>query len=253
MSDLHPTAAAGFAAAADRYERHRPGYPQEAVDAMTAGLDLQPDRVVLDLAAGTGKLTRHLVATGANVIAVEPVEPMRRVLTDNLPTVAALDGTAESLPLPDEVLDAAAVGQAFHWFDASRALAELQRTLRPEGRAAIVFNRRAVETPLQAAIAELLAPYRGDTPSWTDDAWQASITDAPGFETQGPRRFPHAQRVDADGLVGRVMSVSFVAMLDDAARAALLTGLRDIFEREQRDGHVSLDYDTWVWILQRRT
>ena len=96
------------------------------VDALAIG----PGRDVLDLAAGTGKLTRLLVPTGAHVVAVEPVPAMRALLTD----VDALDGTAEAIPLPDASVDAVTVGQAFHWFDPPTALAEIDRVLRPGGR-----------------------------------------------------------------------------------------------------------------------
>src|SRR5207253_1626634 len=121
MAATHPTAAAGFARAADAYERGRPAYPADAVAHLAARFRLGEGVTVLDLAAGTGKLTRMLTMTGATVIAVEPVVGMRRVLEKAVPGARVLDGTAESIPVEDGAVDAITVAQAFHWFDAGRA------------------------------------------------------------------------------------------------------------------------------------
>ena len=113
MSEIHPAAASGFATAADAYERGRPGYPEEAMAWVAERLRLDGRRDVLDLAAGTGKLTRALVPFGARVIAIEPIDEMREQLFRALPDVDAFDGTAESIPLPDGSVDAVTCGQAF--------------------------------------------------------------------------------------------------------------------------------------------
>ena len=124
---LHP-ATQGFTEA-ERYERGRPDYPRAAVDAIVSELDLRAGRTVLDLGAGTGKLTRLLLPSGANVIAVEPIREMREQLTG----VVALAGTAERIPLTDDYVDAVTVAQAFHWFEADVALREIHRVLRTGG------------------------------------------------------------------------------------------------------------------------
>lgn len=252
MTELHPTAAAGFEAAADLYDRHRPGYPPEAVEVLARELPLAPGQVVLDLAAGTGKLTRELAASGADVVAVEPVAAMRRVLATAVPAVAVIDGTAEAIPLPDATMDAATVAQAFHWFDADRAIAELGRVLRPSGALAVVFNRRDLSTPVQAAVDDLLAPDRGATPSWADQHWQQLLDDVPtGFSPVARLELPHSQAVDLPGLLGRVASVSFVATLPAERTAAIETQLRALFDRHQVDGQVVLAYRTQLWVLRR--
>src|SRR5947208_10781774 len=120
---VHP-AAAGFARAAGVYERARPEYPPEAVAWLVDRLDLPPGRVVVDVAAGTGKLTRLLVPSGARVVAVEPLAEMRAQLEEAVPSVEALEGTAEALPLADDFADAVTVAAAFHWFRAAEALPE---------------------------------------------------------------------------------------------------------------------------------
>ena len=153
-----PQHLAGYARSAAAYERGRPGYPPAAVDFLAARLRLGPGRTVVDLAAGTGKLTRPLLATGAQVVAVEPVAEMRAALPAG---ARAVDGTAEAMPLSAGSADAVAVAQAFHWFDGDAALAEIHRVLRPGCSLALVWNRRRMDDPLNQAIEDLLAPYRG--------------------------------------------------------------------------------------------
>jgi SAM-dependent methyltransferase len=128
---VHRSASRGFARASEAYERGRPGYPPEAVARLARELELRPGRVVLDLAAGTGKLTAHLVGTGAELVAVEPVAEMRAVIERALPGVAAYAGTAEEIPLETNSVDAVTVAQAFHWFSGEEALVEIHRVVRP--------------------------------------------------------------------------------------------------------------------------
>ena len=117
---VHATAQSGFDADAARYARGRPDYPAEVSGWLTDTLDLEPGKTVIDLGAGTGKFTRPLLQTGARVIAVEPVAAMRAKLSADLPEVEVLDGSATSIPLPDEAVDAIVCAQAFHWFDLPR-------------------------------------------------------------------------------------------------------------------------------------
>ena len=155
-------------------------------------LRLRPGRTVVDLAAGSGKLTRPLAALGCEVIAIEPVAEMRAAIG---PTARALDGTAEAMPLPDDSADAVTVGQAFHWFDGPKALAEIERVLRPGGALALVWNRRPSESSaLHAAISETIAPYRGDAPAHASGAWR----DAFAGRELTERHFEFTQRLDAD-------------------------------------------------------
>jgi ubiquinone/menaquinone biosynthesis C-methylase UbiE len=131
--------AVSFGLRADAYDQHRPDYPIEAIRWALAGAH-RPVRQVLDLAAGTGKLTGGLLATGVEVVAVEPDPGMRAEFTRNHPAVELLAGTAEVIPLPDDSVDAVLVGQAFHWFDLDRSLTEMARVLRPGGVVAGVWN-----------------------------------------------------------------------------------------------------------------
>jgi SAM-dependent methyltransferase len=217
---VHPSAATGFARSVEAYERARPEYPPEAIAWLAEELDLRPGRTVVDLAAGSGKLTRPLAVLGCDVIAIEPVAEMRAAIG---PAARALDGTAEAMPLPDDSADAVTVGQAFHWFDGPKALAEIERVLRPGGGLALVWNRRPSErSALHAAISAMIAPYRGDAPAHASGAWREAFAGRELTE----RHFDFTQRLDADGLADRVGSTSFVAALDDAEREPLLARVR---------------------------
>jgi SAM-dependent methyltransferase len=229
---VHRAAAVGFARSAQAYERGRPGYPHDAVDRLVAAL---PGRQVVDLAAGTGKLTRALVARGLDVVAVEPVAEMRAALA---PPARALDGTAEAIPLPAASADGVTVEQAFHWFDGDRALAEIHRVLRPGGVLALLWKRRRIADPIQRALEELLAPLRGDVPAERGERWIEAFDRTTLFGPLQLERFDNAQVVDADGLADRIGSISFVASLDDRAREALLDDVRALAS----DGPVRLRY-----------
>ena len=146
---VDPVAAEGFTVGADAYERGRPSYPPEAITLLTAELELGPGRRVLDLGAGTGKMTALLAATGADVVAIEPVAAMRERLVARLPGVEALEGTAEAIPLPRGSVDAVVVAQSFHWFEAPVALAEIARVLRPHGGLALVWGVTSVKNLAQ--------------------------------------------------------------------------------------------------------
>jgi SAM-dependent methyltransferase len=241
--------AQGFARVADLYERARPEYPDEAIGWLTERLDLRSGRTVVDLAAGTGKLTRRLVRTGARVVGVEPLAEMRAELERAVPGVEALEGTAEAIPLPDGFADAVTVAQAFHWFDAMRALAEIARVLRPGGRLALIWNTRDRRDELQREVDELLretgVPVEWQRSVELDSVFQAS----PDFRPPEYREFPFEQRLDAAGLVERLASISYVGALEDDARADLLEQARRLGAR--RRAPFAFPYVTQVFVSAR--
>ena len=155
MGEEHADKAArarSFAAAADAYERARPGYPDAAIDWLVP----EGARTVLDLGAGTGKLTRSLAARALDVIAVEPLAEMRANLACGAARVRALEGTAEEIPLEDDSVDAITVAQAWHWVDPERATAEAARVLRPGGTLGLIWNRRDERIDWVARIGEVM-------------------------------------------------------------------------------------------------
>jgi SAM-dependent methyltransferase len=246
VTRIHPDAERGFARVAREYERGRPDYPAAAVEHLARRLGLGPGRTVIDLAAGTGKLTRPLLAVGGEVIAVEPVAEMRAALPGG---VTALDGTAESIPLAPAAADAVTVAQAFHWFDGDRALAEIHRVLRGRGRLGLVWNKRDESDPLQARISEVIEPYRGRAPSHASLAWRAAFERTPLF---GPLAEWHGSWVHmtgADGLVARVASISFIAALPPDKRDGVLARVRGLVAPTEP---VRLAYRTHVYWCERR-
>ena len=224
--EVNPVAAAGFGRAADVYERSRPSYPPDAVALLARELGIGAGRTVLDLAAGTGKLTRLLAELGPQLIAVEPSEAMRAEFARVLPDVAVHEGTAETIPLTDASVDAAVVAQAFHWFDAPRALEEIARVLRPQGGLALIWNERDETVPWVAELSRvILWDVRRPYVVGTDFR---AVLDASGRFTPCQReRFRFEQDLDRDGLCERVASTSYIAAMEPARRDVLLGKVRD--------------------------
>jgi SAM-dependent methyltransferase len=219
---VDPVAAAGFGAAADVYERARPSYPQEAIEWLVAQTGLGAGRTVVDLGAGTGKLTRLLLPTGAHVVAVEPIAEMRAHIVG----AKVVDGTAESMPFADGSVDVVAVAQAFHWFDHDRALPEIHRVLREGGSLALVWNMRDFDDPLQRGIEDLLVPIRKGVPGQAVGAWREPLERSALFGPAVVGRFEHEQQFTSDDLCDRVASTSFVATMSAVDREELLVRVR---------------------------
>ncbi|MCI4350903.1 MAG: class I SAM-dependent methyltransferase [Thermoplasmata archaeon] len=218
----------GFDLAAERYETSRPEYPAEAIAALVNGLRLRPSQVVVDLAAGTGKLTRALGPFGFSIVAVEPIAGMRTVFRRSHPEIRLLDGTAEAIPVPDASVDAVVVGQAFHWFDGRRALPEIRRVLRPAGGLGLLWNVRDMSVPWVAEVSRLLDRYDSGVPRTLSGVWKASFTDDGPFLPLSERTFHFQQRLDRSAIVDRFLSVSFIAALDPGPQAEFVTELRRI-------------------------
>jgi SAM-dependent methyltransferase len=225
VSDLQHPESRSFELVAGVYERSRPSYPQEAIDWIAAKLGLGSGTTVLDLGAGTGKLTRALVETGAHVIAVEPGDAMRAELERALPDVEALRGAAEDIPLPDQSVDCVAVGQAFHWFRHDQAIPELYRVLRPRGGVALVWYSRDPDNPLYDEIGDLIAPF---VPSdrLDEDEWPKPLGESELFGPLEEGRFSFVQELDTDTVAERIASVSFVAAAPAEARRELDAAIR---------------------------
>jgi len=220
---VHEVAAEGFGSGADAYERGRPSYPPDAVAWLVETLRIGPGTRLVDLAAGTGKLTRLLAPRGASVVAVEPVEGMREVLHRTQPDVPTLAATAEALPVAAGSLDAVTVAQAFHWFDAPAAFGELARVLRPGGRLGLIWNARdrtvAWVDELWAIMdrVEKRAPWRDH-----DRPHHADLEPATGFGPLHEATFHHEQQIGRDAIAERFTSVSHVAVLPAAQRHAVV-------------------------------
>lgn len=254
-SAIHEVAARGFARAPAAYERGRPGYPEEAVSYLLHVLRIQRRTPVLDLAAGTGKLTRQLAAAGADVTAVEPVAEMRAVLAAALPEVRVAAGAAEALPLADQSVDAVTVGQAFHWFRGEEALGEIHRVLRPRGRLGLVWNVKDESEPWVARLGRIIEPLRGAAPKQAAGVWRKAFERTELFGPLHRRRFRLAHEVDREAVVERVASISFVAALSVAERDRVCAEVRamlaaDLSTRGRE--RLVIPYRTGVYWCERR-
>ena len=213
-----------FGAAAGAYERGRPPYPLEAV----AWLVPEEARAVVDLGAGTGKLTRALRAPGREVVGVEPSAGMREQFARVLPGVRVLDGTGESIPLPDMSADALVCAQAWHWVDPKRAVPEVARVLRPGGRLGLVWNIRDVSVPWVAELEQIL---RDCAASPTADD-QVKYVGEPFGPTER-RDFRWSHPMTADEIVDMAASRSYVITLEQATRDQLLRRVRTLLESQR--------------------
>lgn len=246
MTRIHSTAAEGFAASADAYERGRPDYPPQAIAHISDLLRLRPAVRVVDLAAGTGKFTRLLVTTGAEIVAIEPIPGMREKLLALVPQAKVLDGTAEEIPLPDRSIDGMTCAQAFHWFDGPRALREIARVLKPGATLVLVWNVRDESVPWVRDLTAILGRHQTETPHYRDRHWRQSFVGSV-FSPLQSTAFSHVQRGPQQMLFDRVASISFIAALDENARRNVLEQVRQLVRGRET---IELPYTTEIFWTQ---
>jgi SAM-dependent methyltransferase len=252
---LHDLAVRGFSDAGERYERDRPDYPADGVALLVARLGIGPGTTVADVGAGTGKLTRALVVTGATVIAVEPLAGMRDRIAATAPRAVPFDGTAEAMALREGAIDAITVAQAFHWFDGPRALAEFHRVLRPGGGLGLIWNERDRGTAWVAALDRIIDAVDPDRPDHTLGHWRPAFETTRLFTPLDHATVPYAQtHALPEGLVDRMATVSSVAALDTVGRERVFDQVRalarthpDLAGREE----AVLPYRTQVYWCMR--
>lgn len=228
----HPYVA-GFDRAAGLYERGRPGYPPALVRYLGRTLRVGPGRTVIDLASGTGKFTRAILPLGAAVVAVEPTAGMREVFERVVPTVPVVDGTAESIPLPEGFADAVVTAQAFHWFRPRPAMREIARVLRPGGGLGLVWNIRDDTRGWTRHLSAIFDRYGHPGPRTRDRGWKAAFEDAGSpFSRLHHRVFRHSQEGTPATVVARALSISRIAILPPSERAAVAREVRTLLRTD---------------------
>ncbi len=254
---IHAAAEVGFTRGTAVYARARPGYPAAAVAWLAGALGLARGRRVVEIAAGTGKLSDALLAhlEPRDLVAVEPVAAMGEAFAARHPEVELRAAVAESLPLPDASADAVVVGQAFHWFDGPAALAEIHRVLRPGGGLGLIWNLANVSVPWVAEYTALIHAHAGDAPRYATGGWRDAFAGTPLFTSLEERSFPHPLECSVELLVDRAASVSYVAALPPAEHEALRAEVRRLLgEHPDTRARASLlvPYRTDVFCCRRR-
>ncbi|WP_405096460.1 class I SAM-dependent methyltransferase [Micromonospora sp. NBC_01412] len=246
-----------FGAAATAYAEHRPDYAQAAV---RWALKPAPGLRVLDLGAGTGKLTATLVAVGADVTAVEPDPAMLAELRRALPEVRALPGSAEAIPLPDASVDAVLAGNAMHWFDMAVGGPEIARVLAPGGILAGLWNVMDDRADWVAGLARV-SGSAAIGPRDTPTSWRAETADmhlpktgvAARFGSPEQAEFPHGQRRTADSLVATLATRAGMLVMPEPEKEATLGRIRAFLasRAETVDGEFTLPMLTCVLRVRR--
>lgn len=250
MSDLSPTTR--FSDRVADYVRYRPDYPPALLRWLRDGLGVDPSWRVADIGAGTGISSKLFLDAGHDVVAVEPNAAMRQAAVEWLggdARFSAVDGRAEATTLADASIDLVSAAQAFHWFDQQAVKPEWRRILRPGGRVAVYWNsRRLAGTPFLEGYERLLLEYGLDYSSVSerygdDDHMRRWFGDG----LRAMARFPHSQRLDLDGLRGRLLSSSYAPGPGHPRHAPMLAALERLFAATAIDGHVDFDYDTRIF------
>jgi SAM-dependent methyltransferase len=247
-----------FSSRVESYRQHRPGYPPEIVDLLTREGGLRAESVVADVAAGTGLLSEIFLKSGYRVTAVEPNAAMREAceqLEAEYPKLTCIAGTAEATGLADGSADLITVGQAMHWFDLKLARAEFARVLSPRGWCAVVYNNRRMggdrfHEEYERILIAFGSEYEAVRTSHLDDERLATF-----FAPDAARRaaFPNAQELTLEGLEGRILSSSYMPQPGHPRYAEMRRAVVDLFEWEQINGHVRMEYECVVTYGQLST
>jgi SAM-dependent methyltransferase len=242
--------ALSFGAIAEDYDRLRPTPPADALDWMVP----QPCQVAVDVAAGTGLLTRALVGRAGRVIAVEPDDRMRAVLAGRSPGVEALRGTGEQIPLPDASADALFVSSAWHWLDPDRAIPEIARVLRDGGRFGVLWTSRDRDIDWVRDLDRGPGdpPWDAESESRHRRMRAVGLSGAEPFANVAIQSFGFTRRMQVDDIVEMVASYSAVITAPDAERRGLLDATRGKLEaRFPGEGEIDVPMRTWCWRANR--
>lgn len=247
-------AAKGFDRDTTDYESARPDYPAGVLDLLADRLGLDDGARVADLGAGTGKLTR-LLAERHRTIAVEPVAGMRDGFAEACPGLPLAGAVGERLPFRAGSLDAVTVAQAFHWFRPEPALVELHRVLRSGGGLALLWNVRDEAQAWQRDLSALLRRYRAGVPSYQANGWRTVLEASVRFGAVTRDQIVWDQPADRERALARVRSISFVAVLPEAEREALLAEVGELVDRHpdlRGRGEFAFPYRTEVYTCRAR-
>lgn len=236
------------------YVRYRPDYPPALLDWLHQDIGVPAETLVADIGAGTGISTRLFLAAGHPVIAVEPNAAMReaaeQLLAPDYLRLKVADGTAEATGLADNSVGLVAAAQAFHWFDTTAVRREWARILQPEGMALVFWNSRLLDaSPFLIGYEQLLLEFGTDYTEVAeryqdDDTMRAWF----GEGLRGMARLPNVQRMDYDGLRGRLLSSSYAPQGGHPRHAPMLDALQQLFDAHAVDGQIAFEYQTRAFV-----
>ncbi|MBS2966066.1 methyltransferase domain-containing protein [Actinocrinis puniceicyclus] len=251
---IHQAAELGYQRAAADYERVRPSYPTRSLAVLADALDLRAGRCVAEVGAGTGKFTRLLALTGARVVAVEPVAAMRVRLAELLPQVETVDGLAEATGLPDGAVDAVVAAQAWHWFDPSAAMAEVERITHRRGRLGLVWNTLDETVPWVAEYSKIYRQWRTEAvPGHRDGRWRRFFDALAGWTPLAAEHVPNPYVTDRDGVLGQALTSSMISTLDADSRDQVRRELEAVLDRHEASSgdRIEIPYVTDVYWTSR--
>jgi SAM-dependent methyltransferase len=242
-----------FSGRVENYVKYRPSYPASLIGILRREIGLHQLHVIADVGSGTGILTKLFLDEGNTAVAIEPNQEMREAADSMLSDYAhfrSLNGTAEATGVPNHSVDLIAVGQAFHWFDPIKAKAEFQRILKPHGFVGMVWNSMKADSAFWKDYEEFL--YRHGT-DYQEHKSQGLESDdyVEAFYAPNPvikHVLPNSQEFDLSGFTGRFLSTSHAPLPDHPHYSEAIRALGDVFNRYQRDGVLTMEYDTKVYI-----
>ncbi|MEZ4845590.1 MAG: methyltransferase domain-containing protein [Bdellovibrionota bacterium] len=212
------------------YERGRPEYPQKVIDCLSVSFPILPNSTVLEIGSGTGKFTRLLLENGVNPIALEPLEYMRKRFSQMFPNVEVIDGVAEAIPLPDQSVDHVIVAQAFHWFDAHKAMREIHRVLKPKGNLALVWNVQDRSVDWVEKLGQIVDEHEKGITQYRTSQWRNAFMAFKIFSPLQEVKFNHVHSSTPEMILDRVASISFIAALPESEKKLVLKNVRNLIE-----------------------
>jgi len=242
-----------FSNRVDNYTKYRPGYPPEVIQKLRDAGNLSSRSVIADVGSGTGIFTRLLLEEDYTVYAVEPNQPMREVADRDLssnPKYHSVSGTAEATTLAKNSVNMIVCAQAFHWFDAQKTQVEFARIIKPGGKVALIWNNRQIEVDEFAINYELLLREQGSDYNRVNHQ-NLTAADFSAFFKNGDyelNRYYNQQVFDEAGLIGRAFSSSYVPAQETPDGQSFLTALKELFNRHQENGKVTVWYQTEVYL-----
>ncbi len=245
-----------FSSRVENYIKYRPSYPSMVIEILSERCGLTPDARIADIGSGTGILAELWLKHGNPVFGVEPNREMRQAgerLLAAYPHFTSVNGTAEATTLPSQCVDFVSAGQAFHWFDVAKARQEFVRILKPGGWVILIWNTRQNQaSPFMIAYNQLIHTFAIDMTVSQEQRIDQNVLAT--FYTPSPYQLitcPNQQHFDFSGMLGRLLSSSYMPHVDQAGYAPMLEQAKALFAQHQTNGQVVIEYETRIYYGQR--